>query len=95
MLRTNIVRKAQIQSRSSSTATSSTRPKTRGRLPVPALRQTLDKYLTSLKPFLLEDERTGGSSFDSAYALREKWADDFESGIGKVLQERLVGPSYF
>jgi len=63
------------------------------RLPVPDLRKTLNKYLTSLEPFLLEDELRGGMSFNSAYALRKKWADEFELGIGTVLQERLVGSS--
>jgi hypothetical protein len=63
------------------------------RLPVPNLRQTLDRYLTSLEPLLLEDERRGGVPFEDAYALRRKWVDDFESGIGQVLQERLIGPS--
>ena len=63
----------------------------RARLPVPALRHTLNRYLDSLEPFLHEDERRGGMSFSSAYALREKWADEFESGIGGTLQERLLG----
>ena len=63
----------------------------RVRLPVPALRHTLNRYLDSLEPFLHEDERRGGMSFSSAYALREKWADEFESAIGGTLQERLLG----
>ncbi|KAF9525641.1 acyltransferase ChoActase/COT/CPT [Crepidotus variabilis] len=88
MLRTGIIR-TPMRSRSSSTAAGSTRPKARGRLPVPPLRQTLDRYLASLEPFLREDEKTGGQSFTKAFALREKWANEFESGIGKVLQERL------
>lgn len=61
------------------------------RLPVPDLRKTLDRYLTSLKPFLLEEEARGGQTFHEAYAIREKWADQFECGIGSVLQERLKG----
>ncbi|CAA7266960.1 unnamed protein product [Cyclocybe aegerita] len=87
---TGIVRQAHIQARSSSTTTSSVRKKTRGRLPIPPLRHTLDRYLASLEPFLLEDETHGGMTFSSAYALRKKWANEFESGIGHVLQERLV-----
>ena len=65
----------------------------RTRLPVPILRHTLDRYLDSLEPFLREDERRGGMSFSSAYALRQKWANEFESGIGSTLQERLLGLS--
>lgn len=61
------------------------------RLPVPDLRKTLDRYLTSLEPFLLEDEARGGPSFRTAYAQRAQWADEFASGIGRVCQERLIG----
>ncbi|KAJ2922360.1 hypothetical protein H1R20_g14739, partial [Candolleomyces eurysporus] len=59
------------------------------RLPVPPLRKTLDKYLASLEPLLLEDEKRGGMSYQSGLSLRKKWADEFEVGIGKVLQDRL------
>ena len=61
------------------------------RLPVPDLHKTLQKYVTSLEPFLLEDEVKGLSSYAQTRALRERWADNFEHGIGKVLQERLQG----
>lgn len=61
------------------------------RLPVPELRKTLDKYLASLEPFLREDEKRGGMNYHSGLSLRKKWADEFEQGIGKVLQDRLVG----
>jgi hypothetical protein len=86
----------QAQMRRSSAGNSFTHVKdlaTLPRLPVPDLRQTLDRYLTSLTPLLLEDERRGGMQFEDAYALRRKWANEFESGIGQVLQERLIGPS--
>ena len=62
------------------------------RLPLPDLRHTLDRYLASLEPLLLQDEANGGDPYDSAYALRAKWARDFENGIGRVLQDRLRGP---
>ncbi|KAJ7067046.1 Choline/Carnitine o-acyltransferase-domain-containing protein [Mycena amicta] len=74
--------------RSSSTAP----PKqlTLPRLPVPELRKTLDRYLRSIEPFLLEDESRGGISLQSAYALRAKWADEFADGVGRLCQERLL-----
>lgn len=60
------------------------------RLPVPELSKTLDKYIASLEPFLREDEKRGGMSYQSGLSLRKKWANEFETGIGKVLQDRLV-----
>ena len=65
------------------------------RLPVPPLRSTLDKYLQSIKPLLLEDDLRGVSAFASAYQQRVQWAKEFEMGIGATLQARLVGTSYF
>lgn len=61
------------------------------RLPVPPLRSTLDKYLQSIKPLLLEDDLRGVSAFDPAYQQRVQWAKEFEVGIGATLQERLIG----
>ncbi|KAJ7104046.1 acyltransferase ChoActase/COT/CPT [Mycena belliarum] len=60
------------------------------RLQVPELRKTLDRYLRSLEPFLLEDEAHGGLPFHSAYTLRAKWADEFAAGVGSLCQERLL-----
>ncbi|KAJ7227298.1 acyltransferase ChoActase/COT/CPT [Mycena pura] len=60
------------------------------RLPVPELRTTLDRYLRSIEPFLLEDETRGGLPFSTAYALRGKWADEFAAGVGSVCQKRLL-----
>ena len=65
------------------------------RLPVPPLRSTLDKYLQSLKPLLLEDHLRGASSFASTYQRRVQWAKEFEMGIGATLQARLLGTRYF
>jgi hypothetical protein len=64
------------------------------RLPVPPLRQTLDQYLQSIKPFLLEDEARGGPSFASSFGLRVKWAQAYEKELGKTCQERLLGALY-
>jgi len=75
---------ALMHTRSSSTA------KTLPRLPVPDLRKTLDKYLTSIEPFLRESFSTP-EDFSAAYQLRKKWADQFYSGIGPTLQQRLIG----
>ena len=61
------------------------------RLPVPPLHDTLDRYLISIEPFLLEDEVRGGPSFKNAMAKRRSLADEFERGIGSICQERLVG----
>ncbi|KAF8349055.1 acyltransferase ChoActase/COT/CPT [Amanita rubescens] len=65
------------------------RPSQLPRLPIPQLRHTLDRYLASLEPLLLQDQADGRALYNSAYALRAKWADEFENGIGKVLQDRL------
>lgn len=63
------------------------------RLPVPSLHSTLEKYLKSLAPFLLEDARKGGLVFEKALRRRAAWAEEFEYGVGKVCQQRLVGLS--
>ncbi|KAA1467647.1 acyltransferase ChoActase/COT/CPT [Dentipellis sp. KUC8613] len=60
------------------------------RLPVPDLRRTLDRYIQSLKPFLLEDEARGGPSYESALERRVHWAREFEEGVGAVAQDRLI-----
>jgi len=59
------------------------------RLPIPDLRKTLDRYLKSLQPFLLDDALQGESSYDAAYNIRVQWAEKFENGLGKLCQERL------
>ena len=63
------------------------------RLPVLPLRQTLDKYLISLVPFMREDEARGGPSIDTEMDKQLKLAREFEYGIGSALQERLLGKS--
>ena len=75
--------------RSMSTSTSSI-PRL-PRLPVPPLRKTLDRYLKSIEPFLLEEEANGGPSFEESYKLRAEWADEFERGLGAKAQKKLIG----
>ena len=65
------------------------------RLPIPPLRSTLDKYLQSIKPLLLEDDLRGVSVFDTTYQRRVQWAKEFETGIGVTLQARLLGTYCF
>ncbi|KAF8525799.1 acyltransferase ChoActase/COT/CPT [Hysterangium stoloniferum] len=59
------------------------------RLPVPPLRRTLDKYLKSIAPLLQEDAANGGPPYQEEMSKRLQWANEFENGIGCVLQERL------
>lgn len=77
--------------RSVSNTTPSSKPLQLPRLPVPPLRDTLDRYLKSLEPFLLEDEARGGASFRESMDTRQAWAKEFELGLGQTLQERLMG----
>ncbi|EGN98888.1 hypothetical protein SERLA73DRAFT_54801 [Serpula lacrymans var. lacrymans S7.3] len=60
------------------------------RLPVPDLRKTLDRYLKSLQPLLKEDEARGGLPFELSYKKRLEWAAEFEEGIGRTCQRRLL-----
>ena len=79
---------------SSSSSTRSTRALQLSRLPIPRLRDTLERYLKSVEPFLLEDEARGGPSFQESMAKRTAWAKEFEMGLGKTVQERLIGLSH-
>ncbi|KAK0204849.1 acyltransferase ChoActase/COT/CPT [Desarmillaria ectypa] len=63
------------------------------RLPVPDLRKTLDRYLISLEPFLLEEASKKGlddDALDASRRLRGQWADEFAAGVGKLCQDRLL-----
>ena len=64
------------------------------RLPIPPLRSTLDRYLQSIKPLLLQDDLQGNSAYDPAYQRRVEWAKEFETGVGATLQARLIGKHY-
>lgn len=60
------------------------------RLPVPHLKDTLQKYLVSLEPFLLEDDAASISPYDKAREKVQHCLADFESGLGQDLQARLL-----
>ncbi|ORY88754.1 acyltransferase ChoActase/COT/CPT [Leucosporidium creatinivorum] len=62
------------------------------RLPVPTLDKSLERYIKSLRPLLLEKARQEGKgeeSVEEGIRQREAWAKDFEEGLGRLLQERL------
>lgn len=54
--------------------------KTLPSLPVPALDETLAKYLNSVKPFLTDEE----------FAETQKVVSDFKNGVGKELHQKLM-----
>ncbi|KAG8980593.1 hypothetical protein FRB90_007606, partial [Tulasnella sp. 427] len=60
------------------------------KLPVPPLRASLDRYLKSLEPVLEQAEETGGETKEAALRARQEWAQEFENGLGKALQQRLI-----
>ncbi|XP_071534183.1 carnitine O-palmitoyltransferase 1, liver isoform isoform X1 [Panulirus ornatus] len=55
------------------------------RLPLPALRDTMSRYLRSVRPLMNDEE----------YSRMEKHAHDFQGGIGKKLQWYLVLKSWW
>ncbi|KIM26272.1 hypothetical protein M408DRAFT_330655 [Serendipita vermifera MAFF 305830] len=59
------------------------------KLPVPPLRQTLEKYIQSLEPFLLLESQNGNQDIDQERARRVEWARNFETGVGLHCQQRL------
>lgn len=61
------------------------------RLPIPPLRQSLDAYLESLEPFIDEVAKKSTRSKTVLLAERRIWAKDFERGVGKLCQDRLIG----
>jgi carnitine O-acetyltransferase len=66
------------------------------RLPVPTLDKSLERYIKSLRPLLLEKARQEGKgeeTVEEGIRQRESWAKDFEDGLGRLLQERLKGAS--
>lgn len=66
------------------------------RLPVPSLASSMDRYVTSLRPVLLEkalQEGKGPAYVEAELDQRRAWAADFikHGGLGQTLQERLTG----
>jgi len=59
------------------------------KLPVPQLRQTLDKYLHSLEPFYWLSQQAGGEGVEKQRERRAGWARAFETGVGERCQQRL------
>ncbi|KAG8764817.1 hypothetical protein FRC12_007866 [Ceratobasidium sp. 428] len=57
------------------------------KLPVPKLRPTLDRYLKSLEPLIAE---AGEASAAAEMKKRQQMAEEFENGIGKLAQARLI-----
>ncbi|QRV75282.1 carnitine O-acetyltransferase [Ceratobasidium sp. AG-Ba] len=57
------------------------------KLPVPPLRPTLDRYLKSLEPLIAE---AGEANYDLEMKKRRQIAAEFENGIGKLAQARLI-----
>lgn len=57
------------------------------KLPVPKLRSTLDRYLKSLEPLIAE---TSGANAAAEMQKRVRMAEEFENGIGKLAQIRLI-----
>jgi hypothetical protein len=58
------------------------------KLPVPKLRSTLNRYLKSLEPIIAE---ASGSNATVEMQRRVKMAEEFENGIGRLAQARLIG----
>ena len=66
------------------------------KLPVPKLDASLDRYVQSLKPLVLQRAREGGHDrgwVDSEMGKHRQIANDFAKagGIGQTLQSRLQG----
>ncbi|KAG9120383.1 hypothetical protein FRC07_004145, partial [Ceratobasidium sp. 392] len=57
------------------------------KLPVPKLRSTIDRYLKSLEPLIAE---AGEANAATEMRKRQQLADEFENGIGKLAQARLI-----
>lgn len=71
-----------------------THTKSLPRLPVPPLEASLEKYIKSLRPFLLDQAAKEGENqhwVEKELDKRREMAKDFERGLGRVLQERLKG----
>lgn len=61
------------------------------RLPVPDLQATMDRYLKSIEPFLLDDAAAGGTPLEKALKNQEELLKTFKHNWGRQYQRRLVG----
>lgn len=84
-------------STSPSSSSSSLKPKPRDlpRLPVPELRDTLERYLVSLEPFYDDFAKETGRSVDEVREEVQRKVREFgrKGGVGEDLQRRLKGSS--
>ncbi|EGG03140.1 uncharacterized protein MELLADRAFT_44686 [Melampsora larici-populina 98AG31] len=64
------------------------------RLPVPPLDQSVNLYLKSIIPFLLQSSEKSleKNQFEKEYQIRKEWANELcmKGGLGERLQERLI-----
>jgi hypothetical protein len=63
------------------------------RLPIPPLEKTLERYLRSIEPLLLEDAARGGVPFAVASQQQAERAQAFLVGPGTAAQAELIGAS--
>ena len=62
------------------------------KLPVPPLGASLERYVRSLEPVLVQQHAGNVERARAELRQREEWANDFEATLGRRLQERLIGP---
>lgn len=64
------------------------------KLPIPPLDQSVNLYLKSIIPFLLQstEKSSERNQFEKEYQMRKEWANELcaQGGLGQRLQERLI-----